>query len=83
MSTCNRRGCPHETSHLIMGDCLYICPGCYQELIEARKTWSHSMTREALEYNIIHFIDTCPGSAIPLTGTKLDKEFKRLCPPPP
>jgi hypothetical protein len=77
---CNRHGCDNILcNRIILDNSMYICPDCYEELLEYRKSWPDTIMLYDIREYISEFMNTHKGKFKPLPSPQdIDEEFKRL-----
>ena len=76
---CGRVGCDNiMCRRVILGNAAYICEDCYDELLEYKKTWPSTMTKNEVRQRIEDFMERTPGASARLRGEAIDEEFARL-----
>lgn len=76
---CDRQDCRNVMcDRLILEGSRYICDDCFDELLEAKKSWPDKMTTVEVETAIRNFLESPKGTHKVLRGREIDREFNRL-----
>jgi len=74
---CERKGCEQILCRRMVCDNRYICESCYEDLLEYKKTWPSTMTKDKVRQLIVAFMES-ECAPIPLDEDGIDEEFNRL-----